>query len=387
MLQSAFMAGFQCKGAECEDTCCRGWEMQLDEPMRKKYESDAPLLLAAVDTGVSGAIMRRDAKTDSCVKFDHGLCGIHKQYGTAFLGDACHFYPRVTRRLGEAVLMTGTPSCPEVVRLALAQEAGQGLQAAQGDRLPQTLKDYLPSDIPSAQAVEIHQAFLAAAQDEAASPARIMARLVSVAQSLERVDRKTWPQAVPFYLRMADGRLPTPEPQPADPFNLLHALWGLIVAARKPMPARLHETVQTMATALECRLEWEDVTIVTSETSLAAYESLAVAWKQHHEAHYALVLKRWIALQCAMAMFPFAGFGATLSQRMNIIAIRFATVRLALMCSCGIEKSDLPQDVVIRVIQSLSRFMDHLADASFSLRIYQDAGWTQEARLRGLLAD
>ena len=387
LLQSAFMASFQCKGAECEDTCCRGWEMQLDDTTKHKYEREAPELLAAVDAGTQGAIMRRDPKTNVCVKFDQGLCGIHKQYGTTMLGDACHFYPRTTRKLGDAVLRTGAPSCPEVVRLALLAADGEILQEAMDDRLPHTLKDYLPSDVASAQAVEMHRAFLAAALDETATPERILARLASVARSLDIVDRKTWPQATPFYLRMADGRLPAPESHPADAFNLLHALWGLIVASRKPPAPRLSETVNAMAQALACNLDWDSVSIATSDCSAAAYAALELAWKTKHAARYAPLLRRWIALQLSMALFPFAGAGATLNERMIIISVRFATLKLALMCNCGTEEVDLSQDVVVRVVQSLSRFLDHLGDPAFSLKIYGDAGWMRETRLRGLLSE
>jgi hypothetical protein len=39
------------------------------------------------------------------------------------------------------------------------------------------------------------------------------------------------------------------------------------------------------------------------------------------------------------------------------------------------------------VIQSLARFLDHLADPTFSLMAYEEAGWHKEGRLRGLIGD
>src|SRR5579885_2432723 len=96
--QASFLSAFRCLGAECPDTCCQGWNMQLDAAMRARYASEAPELLEAVaDDGAGGFIMKRDPQTDFCVKFENGLCGIQQKYGTAFLGDACHFYPRSTR--------------------------------------------------------------------------------------------------------------------------------------------------------------------------------------------------------------------------------------------------------------------------------------------------
>jgi len=40
---------------------------------------------------------------------------------------------------------------------------------------------------------------------------------------------------------------------------------------------------------------------------------------------------------------------------------------------------------VVRIIQSLSRLLDHLGDPAFSLKIYAETGWIKEARMRGLL--
>jgi hypothetical protein len=65
--------------------------------------------------------------------------------------------------------------------------------------------------------------------------------------------------------------------------------------------------------------------------------------------------------------------------------VRFATFKLALMSASVIHKIELPEETVVRIAQSLSRFLDHLGDAYFSLKIYGETGWDQEARLRGLL--
>src|SRR6185369_3566751 len=92
-----FLKQFRCVGAECVDTCCKGWNMQLGDKTRVMYEEKAPELLSAVAGEPGQYVMRRDPKTDYCVKFTGGLCGIQQQYGEAFLGEACYFYPRMTR--------------------------------------------------------------------------------------------------------------------------------------------------------------------------------------------------------------------------------------------------------------------------------------------------
>lgn len=386
VLASHLLTSFSCLGDKCADTCCRGWSMQLDETMFAKYKKDAPELLDAVEASVeSPFIMRKDKATGYCVKFDNGWCGIHKEKGDTFLGDACYFYPRVTRSLGDMAVMTATLSCPEITRIVLSADNPFAFDASDANRLPDTLKNYLPEALNAQDALSVHEAFLAAARDEAVTAEHIVCRLASVTRSIQLIDKKTWAQAVPFYLRNADARLLPAEQNSADPFNLLHALSGLIVASHKPMPERLSQTISTMEKMLHVMLDWQNVLIHTSDESAPAYQKMAEAWNTS-VSHYEIILKRYLEAQLAIALFPFAGLGEKLEDRITIIGVRLATVKLALMCEHAAAGATLSVDTIIRVIQSLSRFLDHLGDPAFSLEIYKETGWVKEGRLRGLLS-
>ena len=94
------------------------------------------------------------------------------------------------------------------------------------------------------------------------------------------------------------------------------------------------------------------------------------------------ILKRWLQAQITMSSFPFSGFGRDLQERAVTLAIRFATLRLALMSAPSLEQSE-----VIRIVQSFSRFIDHLADPELSMLAYKELGWTSLARLRGVVLD
>jgi len=93
------------------------------------------------------------------------------------------------------------------------------------------------------------------------------------------------------------------------------------------------------------------------------------------------VLRRYVQAQLSQALFPFAGFGGTLSERVTVMGVRLATMQLAL-ATLGETPSE---QEVVGVVYNLSRFIDHLADPTLSLSIYREVGWTREARLRALL--
>ncbi|MAR56077.1 MAG: hypothetical protein CMM93_02745 [Rickettsiales bacterium] len=384
--QSRFLEGFQCLGAECEDTCCKGWGMQLTQETVNKYKSDAPELLEAVTSGEAAHIMKRDPNTDYCVKYDQGWCGIHAQYGTDFLGDACHFFPRVTRQLGEASLMTASLSCPEVARLTLLEADAFAIVESSIDRLPFSLKHYVPEGLTSEQTLAIHQACLAMV-DDAPSAERALAWLRSVAESLPCIDLASWPMAVPFYLKQADSRLPNAEPKAEDPFNLVHALQGLISAAKTTARPRLEQTLQEMASALHIALDIQTRSFQTAPDSWQAWQIMEEYWELECAEAMAPILKRWLQAQLSVAFFPFAGLGESMVDRVTILGVRFATVKLALMAACRRQKQVIDSNEVIRIVQSLSRFLDHLADPTLSLQIYAETGWTREARLLSLIGE
>lgn len=382
-----FVQAFQCLGADCEDTCCKGWGMQLDRRHRELYEKKAPELLEAVTSGEAELIMKRDPETDYCVKFENGLCGIHAEYGTDFLGDACHFYPRVTRKVGEEVVQTATMSCPEVVRLALYGDAPFSWHESEPERVPESLKEYKPEELSSEETRQVFQTFLEAAGDEEATPERNLMRIVSVAHSLQSLAVTSWPKASGFYLKMADGRLPEPETNPANPYRLLHALGVLVSAAKKTKRPRFDETFETMEQALKAHINWETLQIENEAADISAAQHLWEQWKKGAAEALAPVLRKWLQTQLATAFFPFSGFGRTPYERAVILAVRFATVRLALMAHMDGKGNPPDEATAVRVIQSLARVMDHLADPELSWKIYEEAGWTTEAGIRGVLRD
>jgi lysine-N-methylase len=386
ILRSHLLSRFSCLGDACEDTCCQGWSMQVDEPTLARYKSSAPELLDAVEPARETPwIMRKDKSSGLCIKLEGGMCGIHKKFGDVYLSDACHFYPRATRALGGNIIMTATMSCPEIARLALSESDACALLPAEVERLPHHLKDYTPPEITPDAALAIHRAFLSAAEDNASSAEKIFLRIASASRSLALVAKKDWPQAVPFYLKSAEAFPVAAEPHQADPFNLLHALAGLVVASQKPPSARLRETIGEMEKALAVTLDWQQVLIHTSGDSLPGWLRMKALWEQEGAVRFAPTLRRWLQMQMSLALYPFAGLGETLEERITIIGVRLATVRLALMSACSLYGTTMPQETALRILQSLSRFLDHLGDPAFSLAIYTETGWIRDARMRGLL--
>jgi len=386
ILKTPYVANFECLGADCADTCCKGWGMQLDIETKEKYDK-IPELQDAFDTGEAEWIMKRDPKTDYCTKFDNGLCGIHAKYGDEMLGDACNFFPRITRKIGTHMTMTASLSCPEIARLALLSDNSPNSVASDISRVPASLVDYASDTLSDDDMLAIHHAFINGCLNDTANAERTVSRILSVIISMEMLDSGTWAAATPFYLNNADSRLQPAEPNINDPFNLLYALKGLIDASRPTSRPRLEQTIADIENALDVSFTQDPLMIQTTDNSYPAWQAMEQRWRDEWSGALDTILKRWLRAELSTSFFPFAGLGDTMAERGILMAVRFATVRLALQSACIAHKGIPPEEDIIRVVQSLARFLGHLADPTFSLKIYEELGWIKESRLRALVGD
>ena len=141
---------FSCLGGECEDTCCRNWEIKLDRQhfhllknvMSKDihenniFEQYIHLNESSITSDHDYAFIRMGGNGYCAMLDNKGLCSIHAKHGVNVLGDVCTMFPRVISRCGDTVELSGALSCPEVVRNCIDEV------------LPLKLRCFKPSDLP-----------------------------------------------------------------------------------------------------------------------------------------------------------------------------------------------------------------------------------------------
>ena len=354
---------FKCLQADCPDTCCKGWSMQLDDKTFEKYKGTEFENAVSYD-GRNNEIrvMKRDPKTDYCVKFTDGICGIHKEKGDSYLGDACHFYPRVTRKLTDDVVMTATMSCPEVTRIALF-EPNLEYTEQEIERLPSTLKDY-EGDL------KVHQMFLDLFKADETSE-RIVKRIYSASASLDAIDKSEWQNAAGLFLKIGAETLPAPDRDDNDQYFVLQLFAGMIHATHKPMPPRLSAVIWNIENGLGVKINWK---------SLQLEQSFAQPKIIKSGLHYNDILKKYLEAQISFNTYPYAGIGETLADRAKVLMYKYALVKLALKYSAAESEQQ-----IVDVIQPISRIVDHVGDATLMLNIMNSFGWDQDSRLLGAL--
>ena len=117
---------FQCAANRCVDSCCKEWEIVIDEQTCQKYQK----LNDIMGNRLRNAMVT-DADGDVIFQLQHqrcpfwnqsGFCDIQTQLGESFLCHTCRLYPRISQDYGNFIEYDLSISCPEAARILLSRQ-------------------------------------------------------------------------------------------------------------------------------------------------------------------------------------------------------------------------------------------------------------------------
>lgn len=114
-----FYDSFKCRAGECTDSCCIGWEIDIDDETMRKYENENDSLSVKLnrftDREKQCFILTED---DRCpfLKSD-GLCELILTKGEDMLCEICREHPRFYARYGDFYDMGEGLCCEEAASL------------------------------------------------------------------------------------------------------------------------------------------------------------------------------------------------------------------------------------------------------------------------------
>lgn len=117
---------FKCIADRCPDTCCIGWEVDIDDETAEKYSS----LNGDISDKIKNHLTRDDTGCniftlcdgDRCPFLNNcNLCEIHLEAGESFLSRTCTLFPRFFDDFGEIREMGLGFGCPEAARILLSE--------------------------------------------------------------------------------------------------------------------------------------------------------------------------------------------------------------------------------------------------------------------------
>ncbi|HEY9062160.1 MAG TPA: flagellin lysine-N-methylase [Pseudobacteroides sp.] len=131
VLEPQYMKRFRCIGSACEDSCCKGWRVDIDHETYRKYKKVKDDELTAMfesyihrnradnhaDNNYAKVKLIDDAKCPFLT--EESLCKIQLKRGEEYLSDVCATYPRNANIINNTLERSLTMSCPEAARIAL----------------------------------------------------------------------------------------------------------------------------------------------------------------------------------------------------------------------------------------------------------------------------
>lgn len=135
VLQPDYMKNFKCIGENCEDSCCVGWNIDIDKATYFKYKKvQLEELKYSLDKMVNRKHNQKSDASYAKVKMEadgrcpflseQNLCKIQGTLGETYLSDTCSLFPRLLYVIDKKYERSATMSCPEIARLALLSPNG-----------------------------------------------------------------------------------------------------------------------------------------------------------------------------------------------------------------------------------------------------------------------
>ena len=113
---------FRCIAGECPDSCCKEWEVEIDDASARFYRA----MPGALGDRLREVMRTADGQTSMSIidgrcpmwRSD-GLCRIQAELGESALCQTCRTFPRLTHDYGDFAELGLELSCPEAAKLIL----------------------------------------------------------------------------------------------------------------------------------------------------------------------------------------------------------------------------------------------------------------------------
>ena len=136
---------FRCIGGKCEDSCCIGWDIDIDKVTFRKYYKVQDLEMKRMfqknvhnneesfsdDIDYGKVKLKADKR---CPFLDcNNYCVIHSKLGEEYLSNVCTCFPRITNLVDGCYEKSLDVACPEAARILLLKEDGIKFKESKGE--------------------------------------------------------------------------------------------------------------------------------------------------------------------------------------------------------------------------------------------------------------
>ena len=125
-IRPSYYNEFECIAGECPDTCCAGWQVDIDDAQMEKYRKMSGTLGERLKKTINEEkkCFYNDPKTDRCSFLDDdNLCILYKHAQSESVWcETCRMYPRHIEEFENVREISLGLSCPESSRILLSKK-------------------------------------------------------------------------------------------------------------------------------------------------------------------------------------------------------------------------------------------------------------------------
>ncbi|MCH2546972.1 MAG: flagellin lysine-N-methylase [Alphaproteobacteria bacterium] len=384
VLMSDYASKFVCIGATCEDTCCTGWSIDVDEETHAKYLRKRGLKDVSFTSADNNHFMRCDSNTGYCEQNNEGWCNIQQQHGEEYLSETCYFFPRTLRKIDDQLFMGISLSCPEAAKSVLLGNTPLIQRTASVmERKIKKVPNRAPQYLNFEMAMEIHTQIITALQNPDLTIDQQIGRLIALCYALSETEQISWHAATTFYMNSLAPSPPSP-PRTVDNIHILLGLFSVAVTLESQFHPRLYRTIRDIEKSLHVQLHWENGVLDYRPDNTEAVDALLASWPKY-KPHYEDFFRKWLINYAINNVLPFAGLGVSPKEQAYFLVIYYASLRLAVMSACYLKEAPISEDEVVRIFQSISRLYDQIVDAEIFFTTFDDPHWKHESSLRAII--
>ncbi len=380
MILPEFGKRFKCIGSACEDTCCAGWTVFVDEAAYRKYTGlEAGPLRTSADKWIEAPAQGREGASATAFATirmlpsgecpfltpEH-LCRVQAEKGAGYLCEVCARYPRMPHHVDGLEDTTLSLSCPEAARLVLLERQllpaeGPGYRLTWDERENGPLRQYF---------WQIRSFAVSLIQNRSYPLWQRMFLLGSFARRLEGLERREVSKRAPALLddfaRAIQGRglCAAMEEIGADLRLQLRMVLELVALRvnHQTISPRVRRVIGDFLEGVGHRRE------ATIDQQVARYGK---AYSRFYEPFFERrphILENYLLNQVLRDLFPFGeklyerDARAEPSRAFAMLAIQFALMKGLLIGVAGFRGRKFSGGDVVRTVQTAFRHFEHNAE-------------------------
>lgn len=382
---------FRCIGSDCEDTCCQGWQVPVDEATYRRYQNLPPgplqsLIVDNLDPKPAAeaaknpavfAIIRMTPEHRCPMLSEDRLCRIQNAYGAGLLSHTCASYPRIGHASHGHAITALTLSCPEAARLVLlspdllspdllSPDVLQSSHATHPE--PQPASSETRTSAALAQWIAPIRAAVLATATNRHYPLWQRLFLLSVfSRRLDAIlagelDRSPGHFLADFNTTVAQGSLRVAmNALPADDLAQMDAVLRLagLMLHRSGVGPRFVDCVNAFTSGIG---NGPGVTLAgLAQHTRTAWERFLAPFFAHHP----YILENYLVNTILRVNFPFGSARnaedaeRTITQRFSILAAQFALIRGLLIGVAGHHRERFSSGHIVHTVQTASKHFEH----------------------------